>query len=89
MGSCRSSPTVMVNTHSPPPAALLVFKMKAVKVRREPVARSVQSIAVGELTVHCLCAALAVVTGVLLCHFSSKIKYWGRQGMNNETSPFQ
>lgn len=72
-GSCRSSPTVMVNTPNPPPATLLVFKMKAAKVSRSTRGKECAGSSTGaELTVHCFCAALAVATGVLLCQFRSE-----------------
>lgn len=59
MGSGRSSSTVMVNTHIPASAALLVFKMKAVKVSEGACGRECAgSVTVGELTVHCFCATL-------------------------------
>lgn len=78
VGSCRSSSTVMVNTHSAPPATLLVFKMESVKVSKGPCGKECAgSIAGDELTVHFFCAARAVATGVLLCQFSSEIKCTG------------
>lgn len=52
--------------------------LKAVKVSKGTWGKECAgSITVGELTVHCFCAALVVVTGALLCQFNSERKGTG------------